>query len=175
MYHLTARANIGRLVFENDSERRQFLAVLTTTVNRHEWSCRAYCLLSTHYHLLVATPRPDVAAGMQYLNGRYAQWVNWSRDERGHLFDGRYHSVLVESEGHALELHRYIALNPVRAKLVPSPEEWRWSSFRAVLGLERPLGVLDIRAVFEEFGPTAVVARRRLRAFVRDAVASDVA
>ena len=175
MYHLTARANIGRVVFENDGERKQFLAVLAATVNRYEWSCRAYCLLSTHYHLLMSTPRPDVAAGMQYLNGRYAQWVNSSRDERGHLFDARYHSAPVESEGHALELHRYIALNPVRARLVSTPEEWRWSSFRAVLGLERPLGLLDVGAVFEEFGPTLVAARRRLRGFVRDAVASDVA
>jgi putative transposase len=68
LYHVTTRANLGRTAFRTDDERVQFLKVLEAVVTRRRWSCRAFCLLSTHYHLLVATPAPDIAAGMQYLN-----------------------------------------------------------------------------------------------------------
>jgi putative transposase len=125
--------------------------------------------------LLFLTPQPDIAAGMQYLKGRYGQWVNWSRGQRSHLFEGRYCAVLVESESHALELHRYIALNPVRAGLVRDPEAWRWGSLRALLGRERAPDFLDVRAALDEFGQTASTARRRLRMFVRDGVEQDQA
>lgn len=173
LYHVTAHSNIGRLAFRDDRERKQFLLLLGATVRRKTWSCRAYCLLSTHYHLFVATPQGDIASGMQYLNGRYGQWVNWNRTERGHVFDSRYGAVLVESQGHATEIHRYIALNPVRAGLVSRPEEWRWSSYGALLGLVKPLPFLDVETPLVEFGSTAEEARRRLHSFVSDGLLAD--
>lgn len=173
LYHVTARSNVGRLAFRDDFERMQFLAVLNDRVARCTWSVRAYCLLSTHYHLLVATPEADLSAGMQYLNGRYAQWANWRRNERSHLFEGRFSSVLVETESHALEAHRYIALNPVRAGLVRDPVAWRWNSVRAILGHESPLALLDVQAVLDEFGASTATARRRLRMFLQDGLNGD--
>ena len=175
LYHVTAHSNVGRLVFRDDRERKQFLRFLGVTVVRYGWSCRTYCLLSTHYHLLVSTPKADIAAGMQYLNGRYGRWVNWNRTERGHVFDSRYGAVLIESQGHATELHRYIALNPVRAGLVSKPEDWRWSSYGALLGQAKPLALLDAEGALSEFGPTRTEARRRLRSFVADGLLEDVA
>jgi putative transposase len=175
LYHVTSHSNVGRIVFQDDVERAQFLGLLEAGVARCGWSCRSYCLLSTHYHLLIATPEPDLSAGMQYLNGRYAQWANWLRGERSHVFEGRFRSVLVESEGHALEVHRYIALNPVRAGLVRDPEEWPWSSFAATLGRERPLPFLDVDAVLAEFGTSPASARRRLRMFIQDGLRRDMA
>lgn len=172
IYHLMARANVGRLAFADDPERQQFLAFVTALVARRRWSCRAFCLLSTHYHLLVATPEADVAAGMQYLNGRYAQWVNWYRGERGHLFDSRYRSVLVENEAHGMELHRYIALNPVRAGLALKPEDWQWSSFAALAGLRQAPALLDVQGALRDFGP-GEPARRRFWAFVWDGLGPD--
>ena len=175
LYHVFARANTGRVAFRDDIERAQFLAVLDGAVRRCEWSCRAYCVLSTHFHLLVLTPRADIAAGMQYLNGRYAQWTNWYRRERGHLFDGRFGSVLVRAQEHALELHRYIALNPVRAGLVRRPEDWPWSSSGALLGKSDPEPFLDLQGALQEFAPEPISARRRLRTFIRDGLATDMA
>jgi putative transposase len=175
LYHVTAHSNVGRVAFRDDIEREQFLGVLEAGVDRCGWSCRSYCLLSTHYHLLVLTPEPDIAAGMQYLNGRFAQWANWNRTERGHIFEGRYKSVLVRSESHAIELHRYIALNPVRAGLVRDPEDWRWGSLRATLGRERALPFLDVEAALGEFGANPAAARRRLRMFIQDGMKLDKA
>jgi hypothetical protein len=125
-------------------------------------------------HLLLATPEPNLSSGMQYVNGRYAQWANWHRDERSHVFDGRFRSILVNSESHALEVHRYIALNPVRAGLVRDPEEWPWSSLRAILGREQPRGFLDVDTVLGEFGSNRATARRRLRRFIRDGLRMDI-
>ena len=112
---------------------------------------------------------------MQYVNGRYAQWANWRRAERSHVFEGRFRSLLVETESHALEVHRYIALNPVRAGLVRDPEEWPWSSLRGILGRERPLPFLDVDAVLAEFGASKGTARRRLRTYLREGLEADTA
>jgi REP-associated tyrosine transposase len=173
LFHVTAHSNLGRVVFQDDSERAQFLALLEAGVTRRGWSCRSYCLLSTHYHLLVSTPEPDLSAGIQYVNGRYGQWANWQRSERSHVFEGRFRSILVETESHALEVQRYIALNPVRAGLVRDPEEWPWSSLGAVLGREQPPPFLDVDAALGEFGANRAAARCRLRRFVRDGLTLD--
>lgn len=173
LFHVTAHSNHGRLVFRDDEERAQFLAVVELVVTERGWSCRSYCLLSTHFHLLVATPEPDLSAGMQYINGRYAQWANWHREERSHVFEGRFRSVLVSNDGHSLEVHRYIALNPVRAGLVRNPEEWPWSSLGPVLGWWQPPGFLDVDTVLGEFGSNPAAARRRLRKFIWDGLVMD--
>ena len=135
----------------------------------------ATACFSNHLHLFISTPQADIAAGMRYLNGRYGQWANWNRTERGHLFEARYGAVLVESQGHATEVHRYIALNPVRAGLVTRPEAWKWSSYRALLGLVDPLPLLDVDAALADFASTRTEARRRFRSFVSDGLVSDAA
>jgi putative transposase len=175
LYHVTAHSNHGRLAFADDGERAWFLWLLGELVARRGWSCRSYCVLSTHYHLLCLTPQPDLALGMQYLNGRYGQWANWRRTQRGHVFEGRYKAVLVQTEAHALEVHRYIALNPVRAGLVRRPEDWPWSAYGALVGKRRPLPQLDVNPVYADFGPSVASARRRLRTFVEDGLAQDAA
>lgn len=175
LYHVTAHSNTARIAFAGDSEREMFLALLDELVRRREWSIRSYCLLSTHYHLLVLTPQPDLAAGMQYLNGRYGQWANWRREEDGHVFKGRYGARMVTSDGHALEVHRYIALNPVRAGLVRDPLSWAWGSLPALLGRWAPPDFLDVQSVYDEFGPGVAASRRRLRSFIWDGLAQDAA
>jgi putative transposase len=173
LYHVTANSNHGRLVFRDNAERAEFLVFLEAGVARYDWSCRSFCLLSTHFHLLVATPQPNISAGMQYINGRYGQWANWHREERSHVFDGRFGSRLVVTESHALEVHRYIALNPVRAGLVCDPEEWPWSSLPAILGRAEPPAFLDVDAVLDELGSNSSAARRRLRRFIQDGLEMD--
>jgi putative transposase len=173
LYHVTAKGNTGRVAFTDDVDRAHFLGLLSKVVRLYGWSCRSYCVLSTHYHLMFLTPQADIAAGMQYLNSRYAQWANWRREERGHIFEGRYGAVLVKSESHSLEAQRYITMNPVRAGIVRRPEDWPWGSYPALIGLRTPRGLLDVPAALADFGPSVVSARRRLRAFIRDAMELD--
>ena len=82
---------------------------------------------------------------MQVLLGRYAQAHNERHDRTGHLFQGRFHSVVVTADAHLLELHRYLALNPVRSGLCQRPDQYPWSAHRALLGLSRPPAFLDVR------------------------------
>ena len=175
-YHVIGNATFGRKLFIENDDRRWFEYRLDDVVRRYEWSCKSHCLLGTHYHLLVTTPEPNLAAGMQRLNGMHAQAVNDRHEQFGGLFRDRYHTVLVEGEGHFLALFRYIALNPVRAGLCKHPADWRWSSYAGMIGWASPQPFLDVDGVLQLFGKDRAVARSRLRAFVEaglDASVSD--
>jgi putative transposase len=105
---------------------------------------------------------------MQRLNGLYAQGFNRRHGATGHVFESRYGARLVERDAHARELARYLALNPVRAGASARPEDWRWSSYRAVLGVAPAPPFLAAGWLLEYFGMTRERARERLRAFVED-------
>jgi REP element-mobilizing transposase RayT len=120
-------------VFRDDADRRRFLDLFQTTLLRYRWELHGYCLMTNHFHLLVATPDPNVSAGMQYLNSCYAQWFNQRHGLEGHFVERRFYSGLVETEEYLLTLTRYILLNPVRAGLCQSAGDWRWSSYRATV------------------------------------------
>jgi len=103
-------------------------------VKQQGWVCYAYCLMDNHYHLMMETPEANLVRGMRRLNGVYTQAFNRWHKKVGHVFQGRYKAILVDKENYLLELCRYVVLNPVRAKVVERPEEWRWSSYRATAG-----------------------------------------
>jgi REP element-mobilizing transposase RayT len=166
IYHVTARGEAGGRIYIDDVDRQYFLRVVARLRSRLACRCLAYCLMGNHYHLVVETERPNLARCMQHLNGAYAQWFNCRHDRpRTHLFQGRYHSVLVQRDAHLLELARYLALNPVKAGLCRRPEEWAWSSHRAMLGLE-PAGVASVELMLSYFGEGVAASRLAYAAFV---------
>ena len=154
------------LVYTDDVDRERFLELLARTVIHRGWRCHTYCLMGTHYHLLVETPDPDVSAGLQYLNGCYAQWFNRRHRRRGHLFGARFWGELVANDSHLLELSRYIVRNPVRAGLCTHPIEWRWSSYGAMIGARPQPLFLTTGWLLEQFAAQRPVARERYRAWV---------
>src|SRR5262245_56726144 len=85
IYHITARGNAKDAIYLDDDDRNRFLTILARVVKRYEWLCHAYCLMGNHYHLVLETPRPSLAAGMQHLNGVYAQGFNQRHDRVGHV------------------------------------------------------------------------------------------
>ena len=136
IYHLTARGDRREDIFADDADRERLLQVFAECVARFGWVCHAYCLMDNHYHFLVETPLPNLARGMRQLNGIYTQRFNRRHGHSGHLFQGRYQAILVEKDSYLRELARYVVLNPVRARLVKRPEQWRWSSYRASAGMD---------------------------------------
>ena len=108
---------------------------------------------------------------MQLINGVYTQWFNHRHQRSGHLFQGRYKSILVQKDAHLLELARYIALNPVAAGLVDRPEAWRWSSYGAAIGLREPLAFHDPRWLLRQFAPDRQAAMARYRRFAQARIA----
>jgi putative transposase len=174
VYHVFTRAARDGLLYRDEIDFQIFLLQIGRVVKQLRWICRGYCLMPNHYHLLVETPEPDLAAGMHRINGQYAITFNRRHGACGHLFQSRYGSVLVQTESHFLEEHRYLALNPVRAGLCRRPEDWPWSSYGAMFGpfAAPPFFHTEDALVGFDDGPGD--PRLELQAFVEAGLASDI-
>jgi putative transposase len=129
-FHVISRAVFGSNVFRDGSDRRVFLRLLRSCEEVNGWSCHAFCLMTTHYHLLVEATRRELSRGVQRLNGRYAVTFNRRHDRYGHVFAERFTARAIDGEEYLYDACAYIVLNPVRAGLCDRPEEWRWSYSR---------------------------------------------
>jgi putative transposase len=124
---VTARAIGGDALFRDDLDRRVFLAQFARAATSSRWSCHAYCLMTTHYHLLVETSQKALSRGMHRLNGCYAQSFNARHGRKGHLFEERFSAYLVEGDRYVEQASRYILENPVRAGMCERIDLWPWS------------------------------------------------
>jgi REP element-mobilizing transposase RayT len=133
IYHVTQRGNGGRVIFNGDYERRFFLEQMRITAERYAWRCLAYCLMTNHFHLVIETQAPTLGDGMRRLGSVHAQTFNRRQPTYGHVYQERYGSVVVRTDAQFAQLLRYVALNPVAARLCSDPADWRWSSHRSML------------------------------------------
>ena len=172
VYHITSRGNERRAIFRDDEDREQFLRFLADAVTRFGWILTEYTLMTNHFHLVLETPTSTLSRGMQWLNGTYAAWFNRKYGRSGHLFGGRFHAFIVEKEASYLELLRYVALNAVRAGLVERPEQYRWSSYRAMAGYEPAPDWLNVSELAEFFGPGRE-GRENFKAYVEEKLTSE--
>ena len=173
LYHVTSRGNERRSIFRANRDRETFLSFLAIATRRFGWSVTAWVLMSNHYHLVIQTPEPNLSRGMQWLNGTYAAWFNHRYNRSGHLFQGRFHGILVEKESYFAEVLRYVALNPVRAGIVQRPEEYRWSSYRASAGFEAAPDWLDTAALHQVFDDAPSIAQVQFRDFVETRIGHE--
>jgi REP-associated tyrosine transposase len=166
VYHVTSRGNARQKIYDDAYDRERFFTILAHVVSRYGWLCHAYCLMDNHYHLVIQTPRANLAVGMRQLNGLYTQAYNRRHGRVGHLFQGRYNAIVVEKEPYLLELCRYVVLNPVRAKAVRHPRHWGWSSYGATAG-QRPVpAFLTVDWVLGQLGTRKQAAQVRYRQWV---------
>jgi len=168
LYHVTSRGNRKEPIFKSDDDHYHFLRIFAKTIERFQWACYSYCLMDNHFHLLIETHLANLAQGMRYLKSTYSMSFNRVHQMVGHLFQGRYNAVMIEKQAHLLEVSRYIPLNPVRAGICAMPEEYRWSSYRATIGLEPVPAFLKIQPLLDQFGPPLAQARESFRAFVNE-------
>jgi REP element-mobilizing transposase RayT len=124
-----ARANGRQVIVRDDTDRQRLLDELEGATSRAGWIVYAFVVLSNHFHVVLKTPQPNLARGMQTFLSSYANAKARRSRFGGHVFQGRYRSELVEDETYLWSVTRYVHLNPVRAGLVDRPEEWPWSSF----------------------------------------------
>ena len=166
LYHVTARGNARQVIFHDEYDWKCFLEYFSVAVDRHGWICHSYCLMPNHYHLLIETPQPNLSKGMQYVNGRYAQYFNRRYKRAGHVFQGRFTGILVEKESYLMELCRYIVLNPVRAELVHTASDWPWSSYRSLAGSIEAPEWLTVDWLLGCLGNHLVAAQNHYKQFV---------
>lgn len=130
VYHVTTRGVAGTFLFRDDDDRRLMLSLLAGTADRFHWCCLAFCLMGNHYHLVIQASRSGLSAGMQRLNGVYAQAFNQRHGRSGHLFGARFTSRLVGGDEHARRVCTYVLDNPLRAGLAVAAGDWPWSGSR---------------------------------------------
>ena len=167
-YHVTSRGNEQKDVFRSQRDREKFLSYLESAVVRYGAVVHAWCLMSNHYHLLMETPSGNLSQIMRHINGAYTTYFNVKRKRAGHLFQGRYKAILVEADAYALELSRYMHLNPVRAGMVAKPEHYQWSSYRHYIGDSTTPGWLKTDFILGYVGRNASIAKHTYRRFVED-------
>jgi putative transposase len=170
IYHIFARGNGKKTIFFDNDDRSDFLAQLEKATARYKWLCHTYCLMNNHFHLILETLLGNLSRGMQFLNSMFAQNLNKRKNSVGHVFQGRYKSILIQKEEYLLEVSRYIALNPVRAGLVSDPKDWPWSSYRAIAGLDPKHGCLHDDWILQQFHEEKSVARNMYRKFILDGI-----
>ena len=139
IYHVINRGNYRAPLFGTEGAKAAFLLCLDEACVKAGWVVHAWCLMSNHYHLALETPAGNLVEGMQWLQGTFSTRFNRLRRENGHLFQGRYKSLVVDpGEGIGAVCH-YIHLNPVRAKLCEAGalEAWPWTSLRWLLNPEQ--------------------------------------
>jgi REP element-mobilizing transposase RayT len=129
LYHVLSRGNDQQDIFRNDQDRIRFLEAVGEMSERYEMDIFAYVLMSNHYHLLLKTNRSNLSKGMQWLGLAYTRRFNNRHFRSGHLFQGRFKSILVENDAYLVRLSCYIHRNPLRAKIVDRLAEYRWSSY----------------------------------------------
>jgi len=134
IYHLVNRGDRKEPIFRDDSDRLLFLETLGQVCTKTDWQVHAYCLMSNHFHLVVETPKPNLVSGMKWFLGTYTSRFNRKHKLFGHLFSGRYKSLLVDGSGtgYLRMVCDYVHLNPARAKLLSKEQKlqaYRWSSY----------------------------------------------
>ena len=130
LYHLMSRGNEGGDIFIDKKDRANFLDTIGEMSERYDFDIFAYVLMDNHYHLLVRSRLANLKRAMQWFGTTYTQRFNRRHYRSGHLFQGRYKSIIVQNDAYLLQLSYYIHRNPVRAGIVKRLADYRWSSYR---------------------------------------------
>ena len=170
LYHVTSRGNRRENIFVDDEDRLIWLEVFSQVCARFNWRCDVWCQMDNHYHIVVETIEGNLSKAMRQLNGVYTQKSNRRHERVGHVFQGRFKAILVEKDAYLLELARYVVLNPIRAGMVSDLEDWKWSSYLAMIGHASLPEWLEIDWVLGHFGRYRKTAVKNYKNFVREGV-----
>ena len=166
LYHVFTRGNNRRLIFNDDNDYGRMVKLIEKTKTKLPFYLYTYCLMPNHLHLLMERRIAPISRIMHMLLTAYSKYYNRRNRRVGHLFQGRYRSILCQSDHYLAELVRYIHLNPVRANIARDPAAFRYSSHRAYLG-EEETRFVDVDTVLRHFGATKKLARKRYNAFMK--------
>lgn len=173
-YHVLNRGHAGEAIFRSNGDREKFLQYWGKAVERFGIKVHTYCLMPNHYHFLIETPEPNLSRAVQWVNVSYAAYFNRKRQRQGHLFQGRFKSILVDADGYLKELSRYIHLNPLRADMVEQPASYPWSSYPAFIGKQKAPDWLEMDWLLSLFGKGRRRACKAYQAFVESVVPAAV-
>ncbi len=168
VYHVTSRGDRREPIAKDDIDRQAYLDILGQALERFDAVVLAYCLMGNHYHLVLHTREANLSRLMRQINGVYTQAFNRRHNLSGHLFQGRFKAIVVDTDSYLLEVCRYVDLNPVRANMCKRPDAYPWSSYRALAGQHLAPDWLDTQAVYDQLlsGKSAARAAAKYAEFV---------
>lgn len=149
-YHVTLRGNGRQILFEDDSDRRKFLHLMAESIRSAGGRIIVWCLMSNHVHVVIDDPQAKLSEMVHDFAGAYARRFNAKTGHVGTVFQGRFHSVAITSEGQLLQTARYIHDNPVRARIA-AVDEYEWSGFGEYAG-NSPVAISDVSVLLEMLG-----------------------
>jgi len=172
-YHIIARGDELKSLFVDNSDFKRYIRLLHRYRNEFRVDIIAYCLMNTHLHLEVRTPLANISKFMHALHSAYTSYYNYRHKSRGHLFQGRFKSPLVDKDSYLLELSRYIHNQAVRAGICLTPLEYQWSSYRFFV-TSQVSQIVSPDIVLRLYGTDIDKARRRYRRFVEKELGPDI-
>ncbi|AWB68308.1 addiction module toxin RelE [Saccharobesus litoralis] len=173
LYHVTSRGNARQDIYLESQDYLLFLDTLGDVCKRYNWLIHAYCLMTNHYHLVVETPEGNLSLGMRQLNGVYTQRFNRKRGRSGHVFQGRFKSILVDSDTYYKTLIRYVIQNPLRAKMVNQVSQYNWSSYPVMVGRCNSPDWLVRKTVLARFAKSEAKAIELFKQYVEQKSEAD--
>ncbi len=169
IYHVMSRGVKQSRIFRYDEDRLDFLRLVRLTQNDHPFILHDYSLMDNHYHLLLQPTIGSLSKIMQSINSVYSNRFNQRHGTTGHVLQGRFQSIPVETDAYLTTVSRYIQLNAYRAGIVSRPEDYRWSNYQAtILGIADPIA--DPHFVLGYFGTNPARQREAYRRYVEEAM-----
>lgn len=166
-YHVLTRGNDRKRIFRYPQDCLSFLKIASETLEKHPVLIYHYCLMGNHMHLLVkAIKAPDVSKFFQILFQRYAHHFRKRYNNTGYLFQNRYKSYYIDKDSYLLECARYIERNPVRAKIVSSPDEYRWSSYLCYAYGKKDAIIKEYNPLYLQLGQSCRDRQTKYRAYL---------
>lgn len=167
-----SRGNEKQRIFKDSTDFRRYLTLLERALLRFGTTCLAYCVMWNHVHLLLKAGEHPIARLLQQVNSAYCQGFNRRHRRVGHVVQGRYKGLLIDSDTYFLRALRYIMLNPLESKYVRRPEHWKWSSYAAIAGKQPPPAFLAANDVWITFDNDAKTAQEQFVTFIEAGAAA---
>jgi REP element-mobilizing transposase RayT/biotin operon repressor len=149
IYHIIARGNERKDIFLDDEDKSKFIQIITNKKKKNEYIIYAYCLMNNHLHLLLKEEEDNISRIMRRINTAYAYYFNKKYNRVGHVFQDRFKSEPVENDRYLISLIQYIHNNPVKAKTVNQPHQYKWSSY--LLYLKEQKSIIDKEEILNFF------------------------
>lgn len=173
LYHVVARGNRKENIFRSRGDYERYLDLLLRYKERYHYRLYAFVLMPNHLHLLMQTADISLSKIMQGLQQSYTAYFNLKYAAVGHLFQGRFKAILCDQDAYLLTLVKYIHLNPVRAEIAASVDDYPWSSHHAYLRKGQNADLVNVDFVLDLFDPRNTFAVRRYQDFMDDSLCAD--